>query len=631
MVCLHLSHPFYTAHDMDFITLIDTLSMNSGYPPIHLAHPGRGMHFIYHWAERIFSFTSLSPLLTFSHLDNSLEPMLVVANKVVFLRLINLGVLVSTGILFLLAIHKICKKPLFLISGILFCFSVQGFWNFNLNLIRTENFSIFFLSVAFFLMSDKLSREDKKGNLIDYFIIFIFLALSYVTKIQALFVVSAFAVMAAPNLKDLLPKGSYSVKTFRWLLLFYLSLLVAVFFFIEIDSETFVKRYSLNKTAGIPMLLSMIFLCFPKNPTRHRFWGYMRHYLAPLVSMAFISLICAMLIVSTTATDLGGFIHQFLSYFKLIFSRVSIFEGYHYKFIYSQYNLLWNWNTYYPYLIASLALVITNVFYSCRCCNFKSAMGILVIFMLLLLNVIIGTRSSLQDTIWNQLFFSAFILASLCFFLVSLGTQKLAKAASLLVFSTSVFVFYKNLFVFGMPYSHYYDYDRYFEPAHYGIERSSPYGKTMSLRYSDAEKKRFLKGRLLRPFHYALSLQWHFPKSRYSPWKQGEFSIFDVSIPHKGSFWVREPDGGKAFLDAKCPRSVCDGNSYAVSSTKRQGTISINKKRDSKVYAVSTLKVGNDKCRKFITETEGVFFYETLCSGYGLDDGHRAFIVSENS
>ena len=164
MIPLYLSTPFYISYDMDHITFLDLLHVNSGQLPLHLHHPGAGMLFILYWMERVFDLFSLSPIISFINLENSLEPILVVANKVTFLRWCNHIILISIKACMLYILYKIHKGKLFLFSGIIFCVSCQFFWYYNPFKLRTETFSIFFFFIALSIIAYDFFKKEKKNH-----------------------------------------------------------------------------------------------------------------------------------------------------------------------------------------------------------------------------------------------------------------------------------------------------------------------------------------------------------------------------------------------------------------------------------------------------------------------------------
>ena len=614
----HLSLPFYSLHDMDHITLIDLLCLNSGQHPVHLIHPGAGMFFVLHWMERVFNLFSLSPIISFSDLKNSLEPMLIVANKVTYLRWVHHVALISIMACLFYFIRKIQKGWPFFLSGTLYCFSMQFFWYFNPSRLRTETFSILFFSIAVAIIGYEFSRKNK--NFLNYIFIILFLSLCYITKIQALFIImTAFIFLIFFYPKEVLPIKNPSLVLNRWNFAFIILLSILSLSF-EIDAMVRHKYFKLNYV-GLFLLFLLVFCSIKKIKTQNNLLNYFYSSLSihlPLCTTIFISTV---FLSSTTMNSINGLFVQFFIYIKIIFFR--FYDEIFTKWLLDHVNPMRNLKIYWPYLILVGILFIGNTYnFYCKK-RVKEFMCYILISLLLIFNILIGTRSSAGDSIWNHVFIFIFIFSSLRIFLDSTSSLILKRSMNLLVLLISIFLTSKYLPSFlKRPLYTYHDYDRFFQEV-YTKKRTSIYRKTMNEAYPNSNKRLFLKRRLLRPFRYSLSLYSLFPKEK--------FSILDVSIPYKGSFLVRDQNEKKLLVQG-CPQSICDGYSFVVSSKKRKGSVSITIKKDTKIYAIRSKKTKNTKCQKLKSKGENVFFYDIKCyNSYKIDSFHKGFIVVENT
>ena len=620
----HLRMPFYVSHDMDLITLIDIISINSSQLPIHLIHPGAGMFLIFHWMERVFDFFLISPILSYANLQNSLEPILVVANKIHFLRWVNHIFLISIAMLLFYVLYKIHKGLLFIFSGGLLCLNIQSFWFWHPDLVRTEIFSVFFLLVALTI----ILHTFKKKNFTAFSLILIFLSFSYITKTQSLFIVSAiFFFMIFYYPKGILPRWFFLSSTYHWALFLFLIFSVIG---LLIDIEAITASYiSYLNHISIPFLLSFI-LHFRKNKN-HKFLNYIQDNLSPYFMALFISFFLAILISSTIVEGTNGFITQLATYFKLIF--MSFYE----KFLIKDYaektnGFLSTLNGYKLYLVCLFLVGFPNFYYLYKYRNLKNIIFYGIVIILLILNITIISRG-FQDRIWNQLFFTILILASLRVFLTSPFHKLLKLVINLLVFLVSVVMFNKNILSSqATGYSHYQDYDSFFTRRHYRkIKRSESYDTIMLQAYGYSEKKKKLKRKLIRPFRYAFSLKSYFPQSLAFGRGKKKLSIRDVSIPYNGEFLIWGEDN-KKILQKGCPLSICDDNSFVVSLQKiKNERIKIVPKRDTDIYIVRDSNSKDVKCHKFISKKNNIFFYKLQCNNYKIDKGSKAFVVSENT
>lgn len=86
---LTLTLPFYFSWDMDLITITDMLLMKSDMLPAHINHPGMGMYWLLENLQTLAQKFNLITKVAITDLFNSLEPMLIVAEQSVFMRICN--------------------------------------------------------------------------------------------------------------------------------------------------------------------------------------------------------------------------------------------------------------------------------------------------------------------------------------------------------------------------------------------------------------------------------------------------------------------------------------------------------------------------------------------------------------
>ena len=646
IICLSLANPFYISSDMDLITLIDILSMNSGQPPIHLVHPGAGMFFILYWSEIFFSFASISPHVTYTNLADSLEPMLVAANKINFARWINLMILVSIPSLLLSALYKTGKGILFLASGILLVASTTGFWVQIPHVVRTETFSIFFFTLAIVFMASGFSKSKKTFS--NYFLILILLTLSYMTKIQSIFLVlSAFVVLLffypiEDFLKGHLRKIS-SIKIARRFLFLYISLSI-ISMLMSMEAYTAAKKlYFFNFTCGMPVLIGLILCSFPKfsinkisllcsffkiSINKMSLDKMIKHF-TPHFLLLFTAILTSIMISSTVAHNLKGFFYQAVNYFKLLFLRITHkYDNPFTEYMYTRKNLFVDFKEYWPYLTVALLFLLLHLlhFYKKKKTNYLICYTLVSVF--LLFNFTLATRSTLQDTIWNHIFFSIFIMSSSHLLSVSSYSQKVKRATDIFLLTVSVFIFYKNIISSTRVYLYRYDYDTFFKTRYYDhIKRSASYVETMSKFYTDTNRKKALKTNLSRPFYYALQLRSLFPGKT--------FSITDISIPYKGSFLIHAPSTNNPISIGGCPPTICtEQQSFAVSLSKWPKSIKMIQNTDTDLYALRSEKIENRQCKENLLFEHGkIFFYKINCYNkpikYNIDKGHLGLIIAQ--
>ena len=378
-----------------------------------------------------------------------------------------------------------------------------------------------------------------------------------------------------------------------------------------------------NYTLGLPLLLLLLFSSMRKGITRHLFWSKFRDYLSPHLSLLFIIFILTIFLSSITVINIEGFFTKAFTYIKIFFFRVvphldNPFSDYHMRYN----DILWILKKYKTCLFLASTLFIGNAYLLYQKKDFKILYTCLAIFIFLILNITIASRATGQDTIWNHAFFFAFIFGSLRLFLEKTSSFTLKKIVGLLVLLSCVNMFSNTPFSFtGNNYRFDYNYNAFFNSV-FEDNKTSLYRKIMTKSYPDIKRKSYIKRRLLRPFHYALSL---------NSLSKGKFSILDVSLPYEGAFWIRNQNKGKLLVKG-CPETICDKFSFIVSSNEYLQHVNLTPKPDTKIYAIRAAKTPSTNCQKFLSKGNNMFFYQVNCyRKYKIDKFHRGFIIVENT
>lgn len=185
-VLLVLNYPSYVSWDMDHITVLDAILINSNQLPDHFAHPGLGLQIMTAQVLKWLHFFALGPSPLLETLENSLNPVLVVATLTDHLRLFTAFIGVLSAIFLWATLRPFLRvsawfEP-FLFALLLFQvqLGVLG------PIIRTETYCLFFFSLHLFFFSRALcfSRSTRENSL-QMLAAGIFLGLSFLTKVQS--------------------------------------------------------------------------------------------------------------------------------------------------------------------------------------------------------------------------------------------------------------------------------------------------------------------------------------------------------------------------------------------------------------------------------------------------------------
>lgn len=195
-VNLALSVPFYYSWDMDLTTVLDILRIQDNQIPTHLNHPGLGFYWILFWAHEVATWTGFITPSGIASLQHSFEPLLIIAEHSDYLRAINAIFCVALAVALWTCLTSYLESP----KGqslllLVLCLLTPGIWRYDILLIRTETYSVFFwiLSLHFTVRAARASggAELKKYAWVSGF----FAALSFFTKIQSFFLVVMLPVL----------------------------------------------------------------------------------------------------------------------------------------------------------------------------------------------------------------------------------------------------------------------------------------------------------------------------------------------------------------------------------------------------------------------------------------------------
>lgn len=268
-LALHVasSLPFYHAWDMDLTTLHDLLLMQSGWFPTHMNHPGLGMYWIFLWAQKIAQWIQFLTPVNIETLFDSYQPLTVLAEQMDFLRQMNalMGVMVGIVCWQSLEILKLSRwSSLFALVAALF---LPGIWRFDLYLIRTETYAIFFWCIAFMYVvlcaQAKTWAQANRFALLSGF----FAALSFFTKIQSFFLLFALPlvyVLLRSGRPHYLEEANKKPRVFFWVTTigFFVLLKISVDFPKPSYVNAFSENFVMNKFSIIYFLVVLLAALF---------------------------------------------------------------------------------------------------------------------------------------------------------------------------------------------------------------------------------------------------------------------------------------------------------------------------------------------------------------------------------
>lgn len=392
---LTLTLPFYFSWDMDLITITDMLLMKSDMLPAHINHPGMGMYWLLENLQTLAQKFNLITKVAITDLFNSLEPMLIVAEQSVFMRICNALVCVGVSVALWLATRKEYSRSLFLDTLLLFVFlTIPGFWLYNTHMIRTETYSIFFWSLSLYYTL-RAAEEEKIGanSLLAGF----FASLSFFTKIQVFFLLPMLGLLyqiRQNSKKEITPLYKYRFGVF--LFVFVLMTLASVFAFLPSYKADFAQRYWLNKFFFAFIFLLYFIKRIQKIDALKNLVNFLSTFLVGAALVVFLP-------IFSSFSFTTGLKYGFAS-FKLIFLRITRFADLGQLDVINNLTVLISTN--WKYLLIAF-FVITISWYKTK----KHYVFTFVTF-LLLVQISLGVRAGPQDSMWLEI---PFLVAAVVF------------------------------------------------------------------------------------------------------------------------------------------------------------------------------------------------------------------------
>ena len=365
-------YPYYYIWDMDQVTAVDTVLINSGSLPDHFNHPSFGMYLALSFSSRAARACSWVSTATLGDLDASLNPLAGMAELTTYLRMHTPLVIMAAILSLWAALRLLFPLPRTAVLLALLALGSQESLFYQASMIRTEMWSICFFCLAAFAMA--LGARASRGgiSLLLVSLAGLLLALSFLTKIQSFFLIASFPLLlllgsslAPPRLSPLRKLPLFvSLAT---LLLFALFTLFAYRVDIPAGYGTYTQAYGLT-TLVILALAALAVLC-----------------LFHAVALTGRKMPEGLLVFASQATCLSaGFVGAFLLH--LVLYRDIQLGWQHLLFDFKVVFLRPNW------LSASLANILFNVYNL-----FKYAQAIFCIHLALLAALVLGrSRGALR-------------------------------------------------------------------------------------------------------------------------------------------------------------------------------------------------------------------------------------------
>lgn len=419
-LCLYLSipsrYPFYFMWDMDQWVVTESLTINSDAVPLVVLHPGFGTLFLNHFTHGIAYTFGLVALNDMGTLEQSLNPMLALAELATFFRF-HTPVL-AFGIVFclwtsLLVLFRPGAGWAVLLWLVL---AAQSSLLYHSAMIRGELYAIFYWSAALLLAACAITSNRRHVPFLLFFLAGILLGLSWLAKVQAILYLSAlpFFVGAATGLSSRaqqniarLQQGvnpralqALAVSTLAG----FVMLLAAAHAF-EVPAGTFGPYYNLSlRKPGLGLLISAFafagYFCIPASKRPQNQTLFLFTFMGTTLLSGFLS---AFLLHFILYADLSIGLDYLLQDAKAVFWWLAWDQ---FKGLDQYVTTFVHYVRYHPGLFAtfllSVALTLTFLWREAKPGRLLTMFCILALCAIVVLNTAVGVRFVLRDLLWIE-------------------------------------------------------------------------------------------------------------------------------------------------------------------------------------------------------------------------------------
>jgi hypothetical protein len=390
---LTLSLPFYYSWDMDLITLTDLLLIKDNSMPAHINHPGLGMYWLLSNVQSFAEYFGLVTELKLSTLFNSSEPMLLIAEHSQLMRIANSLTCIGIAIVLWASLRRyFLKNPVADMLVLLVFLTLPGLWQYDLLMVRTEIYSLFFWSLSLFFIL-RAAEEDKTtyNSVLAGF----FAGLSFFTKIQVFFLLPLLVIFyVLKQEKSVQPRKVFTFRYWWFLGLFLVFSFCSIFALLPEYKADFADRYWVNKFFFV--FIAALYLT-KRLQKIERFTA-----LTQFLSAFFMGALSVIFLPVVSGLPWESAIRYGFLNFKVLFLRITKFASIGQFDILSNATGLFAANWF--YVLLAIALLVFCWF------KYGKKYALIFVFGLLSLQFFIGVRVNLQDSLWVEI---PFIVASL--------------------------------------------------------------------------------------------------------------------------------------------------------------------------------------------------------------------------
>ena len=189
------NYPFYFVWDMDHLSTIDTVLIQSGLLPDHMHHTSFGMYLALFFSQKIGALLGAVSILNLDDIAGALNPLGAIAELTDYFRLHSPFLAICIAVMLSLSLYVMFGMSRWYFLLFLTIIATQESLTFHSSMIRTEFYSVFYWSGALLAMGFAVKARSTAGQLGAFLSTGVLSGLSFLTKVQSLFYVASIPLL----------------------------------------------------------------------------------------------------------------------------------------------------------------------------------------------------------------------------------------------------------------------------------------------------------------------------------------------------------------------------------------------------------------------------------------------------
>jgi hypothetical protein len=185
LVCCN--YPYYFIWDMDHVTCLDTVLIQSGLLPDQICHPSSGMFLPLFFSEKIAHFFGILSALDLAEVAGSLNPLATMAELTDFVRFHSPFLSVGVVVLLCMAMQVIFRMSRWWVLFFVVFLGVQESLTYHSSMVRSELYSVFYWCGAVLTMAAAVKTSGPVKRYAGLLATGVLLGLCFLSKVQSLF------------------------------------------------------------------------------------------------------------------------------------------------------------------------------------------------------------------------------------------------------------------------------------------------------------------------------------------------------------------------------------------------------------------------------------------------------------